>query len=1562
MAEADVKVQLKADILGFIRDMKIAERALKSFGNQARTTALSSGADKMQKDFGKSSVKIKKHFDQMDKAIQKTGQLLSKGLMFAIKATMLQMAAMGVVMLGIHASFAVGRGLMKAYGGAMKIVAQGGAAIAVALATAAAAMREQQAAMFAYKGSGAKQLGNGINQTRAAMRALAADANLAVIGTEGLNKAYAAMSKSMSSSQIAGSRGMFKALMDFGSAGQDPTAGAEKVAVLINVLNDAKKTIGDVQKAAKELSPEMEKAFKESGIKTKKQFKEMLMSGDLAKKGGVFGQFDAVNGTLINQAKSFFTQIKVQFEQFGDKFLNPAKKAFFEIKNIIRRDLMKLYAELDVVGTGGLFTGIVSVVEKISGLFVKLIRNWLPQAQGQFEKMGNWMQTFKRGWDLVLDKLRPLIKGAKVLESVFSPIWKTLKEQGVAAMENFNENLQANAPYFKELGERIAGLLKSFMKFGSAFRQVFFSALPFINDVLAGVKSVFDALTGVIGRISKSLGGAGLLGLMMISRQMKNTKGGFAAYGSSANQNVQTMNVTQMNVGGQPVGNGLNSGAARGRSVLANANYMLGGPVNTAATPTSGASLSEEAVNDFLKLQEAGKKLKKETSKIQAPVGYSRGEKALKEPGYGKVAESFLNKQTVIQQKEQQLKSLQNPNLTGYAGLFPTTMGKQLMSPQARADINAMRKDFDANPLQTTNIFGDKTKKGMGGLTSMFSKFDAKGTIKDAAQKSKAKNYAYYNTKAKNAITGEESQALTAAELKAEGNKSARLRMRAYRESAGYARIFGNEKLGIRGVNQSVGAKMAGGMGLSIASQFAPEEMRGSLALGSMIGQFNPLAGAAIGFGGAALKSKSPRSGAVAGAAAGAAIGSIFPGIGTGIGAGVGLMMGGIMGAANRAKEQAKKARETVVNALDGLTQAIAAERFSKMEQNAKDIAEGKTVENVGAFEGFATSKSKDMMSVVGKNKSSIKGKSLFEQGATRLVDQLMVGQATRLLSEIPGLASIDKPVEFVKGLFGGNKRKKQQKESVKRIVDYMQSSGANLSESQIKDMNKNRGETIKQFEKTAEAETQAATMLDDTYKTRLDSLEKISGKSRPELELLAKEMGVDLYDSTVKFKDVLGQMGLAMVKTSTQMRQAFTDVYVKGFDTFSQYIKQAEAASSYNEIGENYRALVAEGGSTDLDFAKFMQDLGGAALDRVGGNSLKAFYDISGQMGYEGRQGTAYAAGGIFAGQTLTPAQEKLKNAALGEQEKGLASVAAQQLADIYANKGATVDKKTLEKQLLNMSPDQQQKLFTQLQNGEFDAFGGSQNTGMNFGAKGVTPMLSAGLSAFGLDPSKLSIKELPGEKLDAVATAMTTATEAFKTAVESFTSKTGAIFQAISTPEWLKNVNGGLFSGQAVPVTGADTSAPKGSAVGDTTSSRLGQTMARHSAIDGALSGKRTVTSGYRNWGLGSLGSDHLTGRAVDVVGDNLVSYRDAVKRNGGFAEFHGNGASRHVHAVPGAIGDGRAPASYQPARSGSSTSGGGMSVTVNINGANSSPEEIANRVMAKIKDAERARRERS
>lgn len=94
----------------------------------------------------------------------------------------------------------------------------------------------------------------------------------------------------------------------------------------------------------------------------------------------------------------------------------------------------------------------------------------------------------------------------------------------------------------------------------------------------------------------------------------------------------------------------------------------------------------------------------------------------------------------------------------------------------------------------------------------------------------------------------------------------------------------------------------------------------------------------------------------------------------------------------------------------------------------------------------------------------------------------------------------------------------------------------------------------------------------------------------------------------------------------------------------------------------------------------------------------------------------------------------------------------------------------------------------------------------------------------------------------------------------------------------------------------------------------------------LAGAGMGGLTVTSGQRNWGLGGLGSDHATGRAVDLIGPNLNAYRASVERMGGFAEFHGDGAARHLHAV----GD-----TPRPRPSGLGAMGGDAPIVVNFHG---------------------------
>jgi hypothetical protein len=142
------------------------------------------------------------------------------------------------------------------------------------------------------------------------------------------------------------------------------------------------------------------------------------------------------------------------------------------------------------------------------------------------------------------------------------------------------------------------------------------------------------------------------------------------------------------------------------------------------------------------------------------------------------------------------------------------------------------------------------------------------------------------------------------------------------------------------------------------------------------------------------------------------------------------------------------------------------------------------------------------------------------------------------------------------------------------------------------------------------------------------------------------------------------------------------------------------------------------------------------------------------------------------------------------------------------------------------------------------------------------------------------------------------------------------------------------------------------------------MGRTLSNHSAINSGIPGRRTITSGYRNFALGSLKSDHVTGRALDMVGDNLVSYRDKMTAAGGLAEFHGKGDTRHLHVVPpqsGSIGDSLTAVS---ATSSSVTSGGrgtSISNTNNFYITGTNANEIADVVMTKMAMVQKSNEER-
>jgi hypothetical protein len=154
-------------------------------------------------------------------------------------------------------------------------------------------------------------------------------------------------------------------------------------------------------------------------------------------------------------------------------------------------------------------------------------------------------------------------------------------------------------------------------------------------------------------------------------------------------------------------------------------------------------------------------------------------------------------------------------------------------------------------------------------------------------------------------------------------------------------------------------------------------------------------------------------------------------------------------------------------------------------------------------------------------------------------------------------------------------------------------------------------------------------------------------------------------------------------------------------------------------------------------------------------------------------------------------------------------------------------------------------------------------------------------------------------------------------------------------------------------------DTRSPRRSRTGDTTSSRWRGTLGKHMAVSSLVPGNRTITSGVRDFNLGSPSSDHLTGNAYDLTGDNLGQYAGAINDSGGFAEVHGSAGSRHLHVVP-PMGDSTTPAMV----GGMSSAGGSMTnnYTINVNGGSDPADIIARKVIDEIDRRERTSRERS
>ena len=588
---------------------------------------------------------------------------------------------------------------------------------------------------------------------------------------------------------------------------------------------------------------------------------------------------------------------------------------------------------------------------------------------------------------------------------------------------------------------------------------------------------------------------------------------------------------------------------------------------------------------------------------------------------------------------------------------------------------------------------------------------------------------------------------------------------------------------------------------------------------------------------------------------------------------------------------------------------------------------------------------------------------------------------------------------------------------SNEKIVKEMEKRGVYLTKAE-KDTLSNQ-KRLTSYYNAQQEQTEALIGLEPGFQHFEDQtgrLAGITGTTTKEMANLAAKMGVDLLDPTRTLSQNLKDLGLAAVLTGEQIAGAQRKIYAESIQkVFGQAEEFQKAQIALDQAAEGIRQSGT--GTTGAQAANFARTLLEQELSLAGGDVTKAIARI--QSGFLGADNNL--TGDAFK-DALSPVyglEEIFRQSVEGDAE---GRSAAQMLLETISQTLIEINAKTASNTLtaiagaglqvaggdetgLNNQIQKQIDLLAKAATGDEAAL---KATGL-FGfenARDLAGQRLGGLNQLAGDISGGKILGEDGKRLEGEALATTV--EQFLTSFGITTGMTdiegkpigfdlmnqpgegsasplddktieamNAVIKTFGeTPPWMNadNVPGWYATNPAwhtqapnwydqpviVKALDRDTSSPR--AMGDATSSRLGRTMARHSYFDGTLPGKRTITSAWRNFGLGSLKSDHLTGNAYDLTGQNLVGYANAVNGSGGFAEFHGSGDGRHLHVVPGQTPIGDSVSSMSPMVSGGS-GGGSYAYTINVYpSAGQDSAAIAQEVMNRIEAKEKSVRERS
>lgn len=1555
-------------------------RALASSANKASKSLLklassSTAASAAMSGVSKQTDKLHRVVYKGTKELRAMGGMLQKTLTGGLKIATMGIGAMGIAMVGIHALFIAGKFLMKSYQVALQGMAGMAAGATVAMGLLSAAMREQQAATYAYTGKNNKEFGSGLNQVRVNMRGLMTDTKLAGVGAEALNKVYGEIAKGKSG-YMAGSKTILKELGDFASAGQPLEEGLLKAAKVVNAIQDPKVGIGGIQSAFKAMGPAAEEALKKAkaaGIDTKKEFMEAMKSGELSAMGGVTGQMDAVNGTLMSKFKTYFALIKGQFADFGQQFLPQAKVALEKIYNIIRVTLAQTSGAISgMEKSGGVMDMLVKGVQKVSDFYVRLIRDYMPKSQGMFDKLGQWWDRFKTGWAQLVRNLKPFVEGGKVFEKMFGNAWRPIFAEIRDSTREFNDSTIKNRANFAKLGTTIGETTAELLGALRVFQKVITENLPFINNMIRGLKVIIEQFTRVF-KFMEGLPGMGSQGAMALMLAM--AKGMKTARGTVVNDKVLTK---QMNVQASNVSiSGTVKGAVDGYKLGRNPTLMgaTGG-----SSPLAGAAIGAASNGGWLgaKVQASWQKA---LPMAQAANGLTGGPDKVG----GAAGALGLGKSGAVAAASTATAS------TSVGGLASATTGATsavtAFAASLRTASAGMHTGTSSGPSGLVTVTGAPlvstgTTAGMNPrLAAQFARSEAKRAA--MASSTTGTTGTPTRTQRFQRVVAGRAQKLQDAKNFGRIEKASG-RVMGYSQQK---QLDKDEAKKRKGMDSMVGGFLLQRALSKAADKTGDEDIKGGLGLASSMALFSPKLAIGIAGGTMAYKSQNMALAAGGGAMAGAAIGKSFGPMGVAIGAAIGTLTGVIMAPLNALKAKRKEAKAMVdsffkdsvgnfmvqLATTEGQARTAGAKRTTIIESMKNQTDKYKKLAEIGRVGAERGGKKTGRLSLMeelfrGAAAGAGTGAAIGLGTGIALAPTTMavsIPAATALgaaigatVGAVTGLAkwSLNKATDFL-GIGGGNEQKEDRKIKTQSLKDIYAAGG--MTSEQYKNLTSKRkrrfardedmdddkvGAYLDEFAKKTAALAEAMEIATDTTDARVKAIEQMTGKTTMQIIADAQRLGVNLADPFADFNEQLEAMGATVVRTAEQVKQAISTLMSNAIEgAFETAIKQQNAPLIIDEAMKNFRQDYDQNpGEISAEGAKLiLGTLTEQLTNAYGGDSVAAYFETQRQIGTAENPGIAFnefnangernplgTLGDEFFGGMGGEAATK----AMGTMKNGMADQAMQQLGTILASGGKSLGEGGLaaaKENFMNMSIDEQELFFKRINIGPDGAarLGNGEEFLKNLGVGGSLENIDKQTAAFVMAKTNADKEFILLEAQREINEGMA---KFFGPNAEN--------------PEWwskaaLKEL---FIQAGIIKEEDPDTRTPRGKGIGDTTSSRLSQTLARHGAINNAISGKRTITSAFRTNNLGSINSDHVTGRAFDLTGNQLGMYKTTVERQGGFAEYHGGTANRHLHVVPGPggpMGDTVSPYSSAPQTSmpltASPSGGGPMTLNLNVNG---------------------------